>query len=39
MVDYMIAVNWIHSNTGTNSKNPWIATYTRKNWVEKIFSL
>jgi hypothetical protein len=37
-VDYMIGINWIRSNTGVNSKNPWIATYTAKNWVEKIFN-
>ncbi|MFL6471211.1 MAG: hypothetical protein ACJ71H_10210 [Nitrososphaeraceae archaeon] len=36
---YMIGINWIHSNTGVNSKNPPIATYTGKNWVEKIFGV
>jgi hypothetical protein len=38
-VDYMIGINWIHSNNGVNSRNPWIATCTGKNWVEKIFSV
>jgi hypothetical protein len=34
-VDYMVGINWIHSNNGFNSKNPWIATHNGKNWVEK----
>jgi len=38
-VDYMIGINWIHSNTDVNTKNPWIATYTGKNWEEKVFSV
>jgi hypothetical protein len=38
-IDYMVGINWIHSNTGINSKNPWIAIYNGKNWVEKIFSV
>ena len=38
-IDYMIGINWIHSNTGINSKNEWIATLAGKNWVEKVFSV
>ena len=38
-IDYMIGINWIHSNTDVNTKNPWIATYTGKNWEEKVFSV
>ena len=30
-IDYMIGINWIHSNTGVNTKNPWITTCTGKN--------
>jgi hypothetical protein len=39
--DYMIAVNWTckDMNDGSSTKNEWIATYTGKNWVEKIFSV
>ena len=37
--DYLIGINWIHGNTGVNSKNEWIATYAGKNWVEKVFSV
>jgi hypothetical protein len=36
-VDYMVALNWTHNdNSGTNTKNRWIATYNGKKWVEKV---
>jgi hypothetical protein len=35
-VDYMVALNWIHNNTGANSENRWVATYSGNKWVEKV---